>query len=154
MHSMDPEVLERLLERLARYTPEDLSLEAYLTTLMRVAEGTTKCGDMDLKTILQLRWKEKNNNELQPLPDCFYTSLIPKLAQNDKDNKLVPHLEDLLYLRIAKIASYAYKRIPVPLVENLTPEERIFYEHLLRMFNLWVFFIEQLTTMKTQKIQR
>jgi len=96
---------------------------------------------LDMKTILQLRWKEKSEPaELQPLPSYFY--LRVREAASRGDSELLPHLRDIFSLRLAKMMSFAAKRIPASMIENLTAEEKVFYEHLLSMVNAWYEFIE------------
>ena len=96
---------------------------------------------LDMKTILQLRWKEKSEPaELQPLPSYFYLRVREAVSRGDSD--LLPHLKDIFSLRLAKMMSFAAKRIPASMIENLTAEEKVFYEHLLSMVNAWYEFIE------------
>ena len=96
---------------------------------------------LDMKTILQLRWKEKSEPaELQPLPSYFYLRVREAVSRGDSD--LLPHLRDIFSLRLAKMMSFAAKRIPASMIENLTAEEKVFYEHLLSMVNAWYEFIE------------
>ena len=96
---------------------------------------------LDMKTILQLRWKEKSEPaELQPLPSYFYLRVKKAVSQGDFD--LIPHLKDIFSLRLAKMMSFAAKRIPASMIENLTAEEKVFYEHLLSIVNAWYEFIE------------
>lgn len=96
---------------------------------------------LDMKTILQLRWKEKSEPaKLQPLPSYFYLRVRRAISRGGSD--LIPHLKDIFSLRLAKMMSFAAKRIPVSMVENLTAEEKVFYEHLLSMVNAWYEFIE------------
>ena len=96
---------------------------------------------LDMKTILQLRWKEKSEPaELQPLPSYFYLRVREAASRGDSD--LLPHLRDIFSLRLAKMMSFAAKRIPASMIENLTAEEKVFYEHLLSMVNAWYEFIE------------
>ncbi len=96
---------------------------------------------LDLKTILQLRWKERSNPaELQPLPRYFY--LRARKALRDQASELTPHLKDIYSLRLTKIMSLAAKRVPESAVENLTAEEKVLYECLLSLVNAWYDFIE------------
>lgn len=96
---------------------------------------------LDMKTILQLRWKEKSEPaELQPLPSYFYLRVREAASRESSD--LLPHLKDIFSLRLAKMMNFAAKRIPASMVENLTAEEKVFYEHLLSMVNAWYEFIE------------
>lgn len=96
---------------------------------------------LDIKTILQLRWKEKSNPaELQPLPRYFYLKV--KRLTSESGLELLMHLKDIYSLRLAKIMSFAAKRIPVSMVRNLTVEEEVFYEQLLELVNTWHEFVE------------
>ncbi|HDD42265.1 MAG TPA: DNA replication complex GINS family protein [Nitrososphaeria archaeon] len=96
---------------------------------------------LDMKTILQLRWKEKSEPaELQPLPSYFYLRVRGGVSR--ENSELLPHLKDIFSLRLAKMMSFAAKRIPASMVENLTAEEKVFYEHLLDIVNAWYGFIE------------
>jgi len=96
---------------------------------------------LNMKTILQLRWKEKSDPaELQPLPNYFYLKIKKRISSSDDD--LIPHLKDVYSLRLAKIMSFAAKRIPTSMIENLTEEEKVLYEHLLAIVNTWHEFIE------------
>jgi len=97
---------------------------------------------LNLKTILQLRWKERSNPaELQPLPKYFY--LKTRKALREQSSELAPHLKDIYSLRLAKIMSLAAKRVPESAVENLTAEEKILYECLLSIVNAWYEFVEE-----------
>lgn len=97
-------------------------------------------GVIDLKLVLQLRWKEKSNQaELQPLPDFFYLKVREELRENQE---IIPHLKDIYSLRLSKIMSLAAKRVPRSMVENLTAEEKILYECLVSIVNAWHDFIE------------
>ncbi len=94
-----------------------------------------------MKAILQLRWKEKSEPaELQPLPSYFYLRVRGEVSR--ENSELLPHLRDIFSLRLAKMMSFAAKRIPASMVENLTAEEKVFYEHLLDIVNAWYGFIE------------
>lgn len=96
---------------------------------------------LDVKTILQLRWREKSNPaELQPLPRYFYLK-ARKLA-SEGGSELMMHLRDIYSLRLAKIMGFAAKRIPVSMVRNLTAEEEVFYGQLLELVNAWHEFVE------------
>lgn len=96
---------------------------------------------LDMKAILQLRWKEKNNpTELQPLPRYFY--LKAKRLASSGESELMMHLKDIYSLRLAKIMGFAAKRIPPSLVRNLTPEEEALYKQLLDLVNAWHEFVE------------
>ena len=95
---------------------------------------------LDLKKVLQLRWKEKNDpGELQPLPDYFYL----RVKNETPNDEILPHLKDIYSLRLSKIMSFAAKRIPPSMIENLTAEEEVLYEHLLGIVNVWYEFIEE-----------
>ncbi|MCX8187608.1 MAG: DNA replication complex GINS family protein [Nitrososphaeria archaeon] len=97
-------------------------------------------GAMDLKLILQLRWREKSiQAELQPLPEYFYLKTGEALSG---DHEIIPHLKDIYSLRLSKIMSFAAKRVPRSMVENLTAEEKILYDCLLGIVNAWYEFIE------------
>lgn len=97
-------------------------------------------GAMDLKLILQLRWREKSNQaELQPLPEYFYLKIREGLGEN---REIFPHLKDIYSLRLSKIMNLAAKRVPRSIVENLTAEEKILYECLVNIVNAWHDFIE------------
>ncbi len=96
---------------------------------------------LDMKTILQLRWKERNDPaELQPLPRYFY-SKVKKLASSG-ESEIMAQLRDIYSLRLAKIMGFAAKRIPASMVRNLTAEEEAFYEQLLSLVNAWHEFVE------------
>jgi len=97
-------------------------------------------GVIDLKLVLQLRWKEKSSQaELQPLPDYFYLKVREGLKEN---REIIPHLKDIYSLRLSKIMSLAAKRVPRSMVENLTAEEKVLYECLVSIVNAWHDFIE------------
>lgn len=96
-------------------------------------------GMIDLKLILQARWREKSSQaELQPLPDYFYLKLRDELKNNQE---IAPHLRDIYSLRLSKIMNFAAKRVPRSMVENLTVEERVLYDCLLSVVNAWYDFI-------------
>jgi hypothetical protein len=96
---------------------------------------------LDMKAVLQLRWKEKSNPaELQPLPRYFYLK-VRRIASGG-GSELMMHLGDIYSLRLAKIMSFAAKRIPASMVRNLTVEEEVFYEQLLGLVNAWHEFVE------------
>jgi len=96
---------------------------------------------LDMKTILQLRWKEKSNPaELQPLPRYFYLKARRIISSGEPE--LMMHLRDIYSLRLAKIMSFAAKRIPASMVRNLTAEEEVFYGQLLGLVNAWHEFVE------------
>ena len=96
---------------------------------------------VDLKSILQLRWKEKNNpTELQDLPRYFYLKIKEHVGK--RDSEVIPHLKDIYSLRLSKIMSLASKRVSKSAVENLTAEEKVLYECLLRIVDAWYEFID------------
>ena len=118
------------------------SLRIYRWAADRLIEkGLAKPAEeiLDLKKVLQLRWKEKNDPvELQPLPSYFYL----KVKNGKPSEEVLPHLRDIYSLRLSKIMSFAAKRIPISMIENLTAEEEVLYEHLLGIVNAWYEFIE------------
>ena len=101
--------------------------------------GIVEYGDkvIDLKNLIQLEWKEKNNpGELQELPRYFYLMIredVDKLDQNIK-NIIV----DIISLRLNKILGFASKRIDESLVENLTREEALLYETIRSLIDEWL----------------
>jgi len=101
--------------------------------------GIVEYGDkvIDLKNLIQLEWKEKNNpGELQELPRYFYLMIredVDKLDQNIK-NIIV----DIISLRLNKILGFASKRIDASLVENLTREEALLYETIRSLIDEWL----------------
>ena len=97
-------------------------------------------GFLDLKTVLQLKWKERNEpGELQPLPAYFYLRARQELSKGDSE--ILQHLRDIYSLRLSKIMSFAAKRTPASMIENLTPEEEVLYENLLGIVNAWYEFV-------------
>jgi len=94
---------------------------------------------LDPKTIRQLCWKERNNPaELQPLPRYFYL-----MARGLRDSSnILPELKDIFALRFNKIVSYAAKRVPEGMLENLTAEEQALYRSLSSIIQTWFKFIE------------
>ena len=95
---------------------------------------------LDLKTVLQLKWKERNEpGELQPLPAYFYLRARQELSKGD--GEILQHLRDIYSLRLSKIMSFAAKRTPASMIENLTPEEEVLYENLLGIVNAWYEFM-------------
>ncbi|MCD6235893.1 MAG: DNA replication complex GINS family protein [Thaumarchaeota archaeon] len=96
---------------------------------------------LDIKSILQLRWKERNSPaELQPLPKYFYLRARESLRR--KDSEIAPHLKDIYSLRLTKIMNLVSKRVPESAVGNLTEEEKVLYECLLSVVDAWYDFIE------------
>ena len=49
---------------------------------------------------------------------------------------------DIHALRLNKLMSLAAKRISPTILENLTAEEKVFYQTLLSLVNAWFEFIE------------
>ena len=95
---------------------------------------------VDRKNILKLRWKEKSNpSELQPLPEYFYLRVKDLPFERDE---ILPDLMDIHALRLNKLMSLAAKRISPTILENLTAEEKVFYQTLLSLVNAWFEFIE------------
>ncbi|MEM1583541.1 MAG: hypothetical protein QXF28_02970 [Nitrososphaerota archaeon] len=101
--------------------------------------GIVECGDkiMDLKTLIQLEWKEKNNpGELQELPRYFYLMSREDMDRLDQNTKNI--IVDIISLRLNKILGFASKRIDVSLVENLTREEELLYDTLRNIIDEWL----------------
>jgi len=107
-----------------------------------IEKGIAKPVDeiMDRKNILKLGWKEKNNpSELQPLPEYFYLRVRDLRPEKDE---ILPDLMDIHALRLNKLMNLAAKRISPTILENLTAEEKVFYQTLLSLVNTWFKFIE------------
>ncbi|MEN2974422.1 MAG: hypothetical protein ABDH32_02445 [Candidatus Caldarchaeales archaeon] len=94
---------------------------------------------IDMKNLVQLEWKEKNNpRQLQEVPRFFYLSIRedPKL---DHASRSV--IMDIISLRVNKILVLAAKRVDPSLVENLSREEEILYKVLKNIIEEWIRYI-------------
>ncbi|MCL7382831.1 MAG: DNA replication complex GINS family protein [Thaumarchaeota archaeon] len=104
--------------------------------------GIVEYGDkvVDLKNLIQLEWKEKNNpGELQELPRYFYLMIREDADKLDQNIKNI--IVDVISLRLNKILGFASKRIDASLVENLTREETLLYEIIRGLIDEWLRFI-------------
>ena len=91
----------------------------------------------DIKSLVQLEWKEKNNpGELQELPKYFYLMLKDDAERLDQNTKNI--IMDIISLRLNKILSFASKRVNIELVENLTREEELLYDTIRRIIDEWI----------------
>lgn len=148
-NSLEEVILSKDLQKLSlpSGTLENLRAGSRLRVFRWVAKkliekGIAKPVDeiMDRKNILKLRWKEKNNpSELQPLPEYFYLRVRDLLSERDD---VLPDLMDIHALRLNKLMNLAAKRISPTLLENLTAEEKVFYQTLLSLVNTWFKFVE------------
>jgi len=101
--------------------------------------GIVEYGDkvIDLKNLIQLEWKEKNNpGELQELPRYFYLMIREDADKLDQNIKNI--IVDVISLRLNKILGFASKRIDASLVENLTREEALLYETIRSLIDEWL----------------
>lgn len=101
--------------------------------------GIVEYGDkvIDLKTLIQLEWKEKNNpGELQELPKYFYLMSREDIDKLDQNTKNI--IMDIISLRLNKILGFTSKRIDVSLVENLTREEELLYDAVRSIIDEWL----------------
>lgn len=101
--------------------------------------GIIEFGDKitDMKNLVQLEWKEKNNpGELQELPKYFYLMVKEDVDRLDQSVKNI--VMDIISLRLNKILGLASKRVNVDLVENLTREEELLYETIKGIINEWI----------------
>ena len=148
-NSLDEITLLKDLQRLSlpSGTLENLRAGSRLRVFRWVAKklierGIAKPVDelMDRKNILKLCWREKNNpSELQPLPEYFYLKIRDLMFEREE---ILPDLMDIHALRLKKLMSLAAKRVSPTILENLTAEEKVFYETLLSLVNAWFEFIE------------
>ena len=148
-NSLEEITLSKDLQKLSLPTGalENLRAGSRLRVFRWVAEkliekGIAKPVDeiMDRKNILKLRWKEKNNpSELQPLPEYFYLRTRDLPSNRDE---ILPDLMDIHALRLGKLMNLAAKRISPTILENLTAEEKVFYQTILSIVNVWLKFIE------------
>lgn len=101
--------------------------------------GIVEYGDkiIDLKSLIQLEWKEKNNpGELQELPRYFYLMIKEDCDKLDQNIKNI--IVDIISLRLNKILGLASKRIDTSLVENLTREEGLLYDVIRSIIDEWL----------------
>ncbi|MCS7125935.1 MAG: DNA replication complex GINS family protein [Aigarchaeota archaeon] len=95
---------------------------------------------LDMKSLVQLEWKEKNNpGELQEVPRYFY--LMIKEEEAKLDSTLRSIVVDIISLRMHKILGFAAKRVDVSLVENLSREEEALYKAVKNLIDAWLRYV-------------